>query len=554
MTQEKKPSDQPAAPIEWPKPVPLEKPNDRELFPIETLPLWLKNFVVALAEEIQVPVDLLGTIVVALLGAAIARRVRVRIRGKGWEQPSNIYVVGVLEVSERKSPPFAEALAPVFAVERALRAQVQADEVALRAKLKEAESKIESTDSDEDQKHVEEEAFKAALALAAMDGQPQPRLTTSGDTTREKLASLLADHGGRILVARAEGDLFEVVAGRFGGKASPGPYLQGYSGDRIVIDRKSRPTEIIESPAISVAVTVQPSVLRTIGAIPVLAERGFLARFLYCCPREQVGSRKSRPELAKPSVRQRYDDVMQRVWRDGAVLPATEEVIELDHDAHEEITKFHEDVERCLARGGDLRDMFGWGGKLVSAAARLALALHVGSRLDAGAEPYIGGQIGLATMKDAIKLGKYFASHAKVAFGVMENDRLFVGANRILDWLGEMKLGYFSHRECWRKTRSFFKTANLCKDALALLEEHGYIREHAPVSGGRRVGYLVSPLLSTPPGSKNGAGHEGHNAAKASATEGSSKDATVASTGPPNGQAAAAPSTPGAIEHLSVST
>ena len=53
------------------------------------------------------------------------------------------------------------------------------------------------------------------------------------DVSPERLATLLRDHGGRIAVLSAEGDIFDVMAGRYskGGVPNLGVFLKGHAGD-----------------------------------------------------------------------------------------------------------------------------------------------------------------------------------------------------------------------------------------------------------------------------------------------------------------------------------
>ena len=113
---------------------------------------------------------------------------------------------------------------------------------------------------------AENDALLAQTAVDAIDVPEVPRLVAD-DVTPEAVASLLADHGGRIAVISAEGGVFDIIAGRYNGNIpNMDVWLKGHSGDMIRIDRKGRPPEYIRKPALTLGLMIQPEVLKSIAA------------------------------------------------------------------------------------------------------------------------------------------------------------------------------------------------------------------------------------------------------------------------------------------------
>lgn len=124
-------------------------------------------------------------------------------------------------------------------------------------------------------------ATDAALHAEDQSVPVLPRLVAD-DITTEAAASLLAEQGGRLAVLSAEGGIFSTLAGRYsGGSPSLEVFLKGHAGDLLRVDRKGRPAEHIESPALTLGLALQPEVLRDIARIPGFRSRGLLARILY---------------------------------------------------------------------------------------------------------------------------------------------------------------------------------------------------------------------------------------------------------------------------------
>jgi hypothetical protein len=103
-----------------------------------------------------------------------------------------------------------------------------------------------------DQERCAEEAASLAAEISATSVLAAPRYIAD-DCTTERLATLLQDQGGRIAVMSAEGDVFDLMAGRYSPTASAnfGVYLKGHAGDALRVDRV--PSTVIRLPRASPA-------------------------------------------------------------------------------------------------------------------------------------------------------------------------------------------------------------------------------------------------------------------------------------------------------------
>src|SRR5207253_2347450 len=71
-------------------------------------------------------------------------------------------------------------------------------------------------------------------------------------------------------------------------------------------DRISRRSEYIQRPALTLGVTVQPSVLESLAKKPELRGRGLLSRFLYALPVSLVGQHQADPPALPSEARDLY--------------------------------------------------------------------------------------------------------------------------------------------------------------------------------------------------------------------------------------------------------
>src|SRR5262249_31441243 len=130
----------------------------------------------------------------------------------------------------------------------------------------------------------------------------------------EKLASLLAAQGGRMLLASAEGTVFEIAKGRYSERANFDVFLKAHAGDPLRVARIGRPDEVVDQPALTVAVAVPPAVLQGLSGETTLAGGGYLARPLYAVPRSLVGRRKVAAAAVRDQTDRDYVRNVRQLW------------------------------------------------------------------------------------------------------------------------------------------------------------------------------------------------------------------------------------------------
>jgi hypothetical protein len=290
------------------EPPPLGPATEAPAFPVRALPGWLADYVQAEATATQTPTDLAGMLVLSVLAAAAAGLAEVAVR-RGWREPLNLYTAVGMSPGSRKSAVVRDVTRPLLELERELvdakaaaileagtarkvaeRAADQAQAVAGKAAADQTAAGKAAADQAQ---AALADAIDAARRAAGIQVPAMPRLLVD-DATPEALASLLAEQGGRIALLSPEGDVFDMMAGRYaqGGGPNLGVYLKGHAADPLRVDRKGRPPEHVDRPALTVGLAVQPEVLRQIADRPGFRGRGLLARFLWSLPAGTVGRRQ----------------------------------------------------------------------------------------------------------------------------------------------------------------------------------------------------------------------------------------------------------------------
>ncbi|HEY3872376.1 MAG TPA: DUF3987 domain-containing protein [Actinocrinis sp.] len=482
----------------WTDPVPLRRVHSVPPFPIVALPSWVRAKVEAVAHETQTPPDLAGTVALACLATAAGGAVRIAVRPEhGWIEPVNLYTVCAMPPASRKSPVFASMTGPISTTERVIADQLApvitaaridkraADEYAERLAAELAKASAQERDT------ARYEAHAAAEAAAAITVPAEPVLFAD-DITPEAAASMLAEQRGRFAILSAESEVFAILAGRYSGSPNLNVFLKGHAGDELRVDRRGRPRETVQRPALTLGICTQPAALAELAAIPGAAGRGLLGRFLFSLPSSNIGRRNTKPSPADPAAHADYArnltaltlSLRDRDEPQGAP-DGGEPVItlRLSPKASQILDGAAADFEAAMDDGGPLAQLRDWGGKAVGAMMRIAGLLHLAEHLHDGyARP-----IGPGTIAAAHNLIEYYTAHTLAAFDAMTTDPITERACHLLDWITNTGTVRFSARDAFtNQSRSRFPKMADLDPVIALLEQHGYVRRlHAPPSGAR---------------------------------------------------------------------
>ena len=494
----------------WEPPIPFHQ-FDLPQFPIQALPGWQRNFVQALGVATQTPVDLAAMLALAVVAAACAKKVVVCIK-PGYSEPVNIFVVVALAPGNRKTAVFRAMTEPLENHEhreiRRLAPEIARAKASLKikeAKLKKLQDRAANAAKPADQERLTREATSLAVELSEGRALVPPRYIAD-DCTTERLATLLQDQSGRIAVMSAEGDVFDLMAGRYSqtSTANFGVYLKGHAGDALRIDRVGRPPEFVKSPAVTVGLTVQPEVIRGLAGKPGFRGRGLLGRFLYSLPASLLGHRDTNPPPVPGTLGDAYGanvsallDIALKKDGDGEARPYE---LTLEANARGRLQEFEAWVEPQLSEFGELGGITDWAGKIVGAVGRIAGILHMASLAGSRGWDY---QISQEIVENAIQIGRYLIPHAKAAFAEMGADEFVGQARIILRWIEQNVPESFSKRDLHQALRGTFKRAEELERPLALLVSHGFIRnrEEASSGPGRRPSpvFDVNPLWASLP-------------------------------------------------------
>src|SRR5258708_4405004 len=123
----------------------------------------------------------------------------------------------------------------------------------------------------------------------------------------------------------------------------------------------------MQRPALTMAISPQPEVLRGLAGNRAFRGRGLLARILYLLPPSNLGYRTGDTQPLCESVGQEYANNIRALLNvdparhNGEPAP---HVIRLSPDAMSEWREFFQVVERDMREGGRFEHITDWAGKL----------------------------------------------------------------------------------------------------------------------------------------------------------------------------------------------
>jgi replicative DNA helicase len=471
----------------WPEPRGLPEPPRPPAFPIGVLPDWAQDHAHAVAEQIQIPVDLAAMLIIGALSAATTGRANVHV-SPNWVEPVNLYLVTAMRSGAGKSPADKLTVRWLRTWQSKRIQMCKADHDRAQLKVKHARkklAKLEGTQSDE------RDLFAALdeVAAAEADVPPLPRLLAD-DATPEAVAGLLRAHDQRLAILSTEADLFDMLLrGKPGQRANMNIYLKAWSGDSFTRDRKGSQEAgpewaELDHPLLTVACTVQPSVLAKVQADDEMMSRGFAARFMFSIPEDMIGRRDqtkrfSRTELTTTHTYEAAATALADRWATWG-NPAN---LHFSHQAADLLEAFLTEIEPRLAADADLERLGEWANKLHGSIARYAGLLHLAEHRDAGA--HVEADI----VARAIELGRYWLANA-ISVLALEIERTGEQAQAILDWAcGEGAT--FTPAQLQAKVRKPGIGLDKVTDyvpALELLVELGWIRPVEPGDWRARIG------------------------------------------------------------------
>jgi hypothetical protein len=473
----------------------------------DIFPDWVSEYVIALSKSTQTPLGMSVMMALSVLATCVQKRFEVSPYGDDYTEPLSIWTLTAM-------PPASRKTAVVSALSKPLQDWEQEQNTLMKDQISEVETKRGVNQKIIDRlqaKAAKEQDHNEKLILMrdiedlkkdTPDELLPPRLWTA-DVTPERLQSLIAENNERMGLISDEGGIFEIMAGLYsGGKANIDVFLQSHAGKGTRVDRGGRTVQL-NNPALSLGLAVQPEVLKGLNRKGKDHFRGLgaLARFLYCIPPSNIGSRDVKKRISiSPEIKKNYRDGILELLNIPLALDEndteTSRLIHLSSGALDAWEEFSQNIESRQGNGSEFELIQDWTGKLPGAALRIAGICHVARNINDRES------IETPEMMTVLKLCDQLISHAQQAFDCMGSDQAITDAKVVLSWIIKNGELCFKRSTCQRSHRGRFPKLDRLLKALEILQSWNVISGveilKAKGSGRPSPTYHVNPdLLET---------------------------------------------------------
>lgn len=491
--------------IIWTEPVLFEESRPPNL-PVESLPEWLANYVTAVSQSTQSPPEMSVMISLAILATCLQGKVHISPHHGDYSEPVNLWTIVALPPSSRKSAVFKAFTAPLIKWEKTQEVKQQplidaaeTEKVVNQKRINDLQAQA----AKEKDKTVRKELIAEITELK--EGLDQeihlPRLF-SGDITAEELQNLMLKQNERMSILADEGGIFKVMTGLYNsGKANLDVFLQSYTGSSVRVNRGQR-TVVMDSPALTFGLTVQPSVIEGLcqGDNKELRGLGALARFLYAVPVSNVGSRDVRKSISiDPGIKAVYEHNIETLLNLRAPVNSDgKETLQLtlSTEALDTWYNFAQEIEDKQGPGGEFEQICDFTGKLPGTALRIAALLHCADHW------FSLPVVSVKAMQRAIDLCRPLITHAMLAFDLMAVDPTLEDAKFIYQWIREQNSNRFIKSNLRRSNRFRRADKERLERALEVLIERGIISDLQKLNTRKpTLIYMVNPRVAPPPDS-----------------------------------------------------
>jgi hypothetical protein len=475
----------------------------------------MADWVRAVSEETQTPVDLAANLALGTLSAAALRLGGVDCGP--WTEPAlGLYLLVAMPSGDRKSTVLRYATAPLREIERELqqesapeRRKLQDRREVLEKRVAHLSGKAAKADDADDRRETEAELSRETIELDEIGEPANPRLLAD-DATPEALASLLARHG-QIAVLAAEAPLLDNLTGRYNEKGSANLHLvcSAYGGETAYVDRRGRDAETIERPLMAIALAVQPHVLEALVSHTIARRQGLVGRFGLVAPQSMLGARRIDAPRASADLHRQWAATVRAVFTANVATEPTQPgsgsssvgsvalsldakyrppSLSLSPAAATQLADLRRDQEPQLREGGALRELADWVARHPGRVARIAAVLHL-----AQGEP-VGQPIADVTMAAALRIGEYLLAHASLAIFASRED-----LRRSLEWLTTWKGETVTQRDLHRHRLHAHGTAEQAAEHARELVQLGALQPLSSSQSASRLGRPPSPAYKINP-------------------------------------------------------
>ncbi|RSL29687.1 DUF3987 domain-containing protein [Salibacterium salarium] len=402
----------------WEEPIPFMKETLPD-FPIEIFPEWLKQYVVATADELQVPEDMPANLIFSALSTVFVNNYAFYYSKTDWYLDLNQYMIISSPPGTKKSAVFKKVFFPILEYEYQVFSGKEKEKASLNNKLNIKEKRLENVSmlyAKKPDSELEEEMDQLTQEIENIKQQLMiPKYVVGGDVTQEKLVEILAENNEQLTIATDEGsELFSYFHGKYQNVKNVDIYLKGWDGAYYTKYRKSGEDIRLEHPLLTIGVLTQPEELKS---LKILEGRGLAERFLFA-----ILEPLKRNDLGKAitdEVKNKYESKMNKLLN---MENSSKQFIKINKDILSSFENLIQEINKEVLNENHSSTLRNWYAKLSGSLIKMVTLLFVSEEPDEN-EELTNRYLSQGDIEKMEVLFHYYESHAKHAFGVIREDK-----------------------------------------------------------------------------------------------------------------------------------
>lgn len=364
-------------PMQWAAPTPLRgSRSDLIDFPVNALPPVLREMAYAIARTTSTDVSMAATAILSSVSYCFSGQFRI-VGKKDHSEPLVIDSLIVAEASFKKSPVMKLVSQPYQDYVQEYNTNNKAAILENQAKKKVLANKLAALEKDPNADT--KEMSDLSLQISKITNADFRRIVVD-DITPESLVRQLAINGTLLMMSDEAGSLGN-FNGRYSANGSPNLdlLLKSWNGETFISDRITRESVILYKPYVSICLACQPYIWDNMIGNMAFRGSGFLARLVYCFPKDLRGSRKYDTEPIPDGLAANYHNLIYALlnykFQRFELGKTDEKLLFLDEQAKAEYIFLHDEyVEKQLVT--DMVFCSDWGGKFHGLVLRICGILH----------------------------------------------------------------------------------------------------------------------------------------------------------------------------------
>jgi len=457
----------------WATPTPL-RPNGTNLlpFPVNALPPILRDMVQAIATTTSTDPAMAGTTILSAVSYCFSGVYRMSAK-RDHTEPLVLDALTVAEPSFKKSPVISMVKRPYIQFAHDWNENNKQDIFKAQAERNILVNQLNALEKKDDV--TAEEIAELQTKLSNIP-QSNFRRIVVDDITPESLVHQLEENGTLLMISDEAGML-----GNFSGRYSNNIpnldlLLKSWNGETYISDRATRETIVLKKPYMSICLACQPYVFENMINNSAFRGSGLIARFVYCFPVSNIGSRRYDTQPVPEEVAENYKKLVYKLLSDKFNYHDEKELyLHFDCKVYQEFVDYYNNhIEKQLIT--NMAFCKDWGGKYHGLILRLCGIIHCVKCALNGTDP-IEVRVGIDTFCNAIEIAEYFRDQTIYAYSLGDVDIGTVKAERVLNKIRSKHIQQIRQNDLHHLCRcTLFKNAQDFNETVDMLEEYGYIR------------------------------------------------------------------------------